>query len=366
MGKFDELLKRIYYSVDDPAGFASIAKLYRRAREEAPTISNADVRQFLRAQPTYTLHRPYRKRFARNKTLAQDIDFQWQADLADLPDHAAANDDSRYILTIVDVFSRYAWAVPVAKKSGPRVRDAFAQVFASGRKPQHLQTDKGKEFFNKDVQALMRLHGVKHFASNSDQKAALVERFNRTLKQRMEGYTSYNNTRRYLEILPRLLAAYNSSTHRSLGMSPAQVSKENASALWRRQYGSEVARATTPGLSARTPVRLSKVKALFEKGTTPNSTEEMFRIVRQRPGPGGRRVYKLEDWRGESIEGQFYEQEVQQIEPSDLIYVERVIRTRKRGRLTESLIKWRGWPAKFNSWINQKELVKLNVGVEAT
>ena len=364
MGKYDELLERIYTDVDDPASFSSVDKLYKRARKDAPNISINDVRTFLRKQVTYTLHRPYRKRFVRNKTIANDIDYQWQADLADLAHLAKANDNSRYLLTVIDVFSRYAWAIPVSKKTGLLVRDAFKSIFDAGRKPKHLQTDKGKEFFNKEVSQLLRENEVNHFATNSDQKAALAERFNRTLKARMSRYLHHKNTHWYIDILPSLVSGYNSSTHRAIGCAPAMVNPSESANLWRRQYGREM--ATGPGPSASiTPnsvVRISKVKGIFEKGDTPNWTEEMFRVVRDRPAPGGQRVYKLEDWEGEPVEGQFYEQEVQAIEPSDLLYVERVIRKRKVGRRTDCFVKWRGWPAKFNRWINEKELIKVDGG----
>ena len=362
MGEYDKLLDRIYTDPNEPSSFSSIVKLYDRARQESPNITINDVRKFLRKQVTYTLHRPYRKHFVRNKTVAQSIDYQWQADLADLVHLAAANDKSRYILTVIDVFSRYAWAIPVSKKTGVLVRDAFKSIFDSGRIPKNLQTDRGKEFFNKEVAELLKSHGMNHFATNSDQKAALAERFNRTLKMRMSKYLHHNNTHRYLDILPTLISGYNSSVHRSIGLAPAQVTLENSNKLWQRQYGQELARGPTSQLDPNTVVRISKVKGVFEKGDTPNWTEEMFRLVRGRPGLGRQRVYKLEDWHGEPIEGQFYEQEVQAIEPTDLLYVERVIRKRKVGKRTDCLVKWRGWPDKFNRWIDERELIKINGG----
>ena len=358
-----DVLKNIYYSPDDPGGFSSIQKLYQRARETDPNISLQQVKEFLIAQPTYTLHRPYRKRFTRNKTIVQHIDYQWQADLADLNDIAAENDGIRYLLTVVDVFSRYAWVVPVARKSGPQVREAISSIFLSGRKPKHLQTDKRKEFFNKEVGALLKKEGVHHFASNSDQKAALVERFNRTLKSRMYKYFHSANTNRYLDILPRLVSGYNSSIHRSIGVAPKDVTKEKEAGLWKRLYGRAVARAPlSQSLQPNTAVRISRVKGIFEKGSTPNWTEETFRIIGGHSAPGARRVYKLEDMNGEAIEGQFYEQEVQRIIPSDLVVIEKMLKKRRIGKRIELLVKWRGWPKKLNSWINQKELIKLQNG----
>ena len=361
MPQWDEVLKRIYFAADDPGGLSSVQNLYRRARAELPDISLADVREFLSTQPAYTLHRPYRKRFRRNPTFAQGIDYQWQADLADLEELSKANDRSRYLLTVIDVFSRYAWAVPAAKKTGAIVRDALREVFhqAGARRPKHLHTDKGKEFFNKEVQELLRAEGVHHFASESDQKAALVERFNRTLKLRMAHYLTGANTMRYIDILPKLLSGYNASLHRSIGMAPRDVTKDKEAELWRKLYGRVAGDTpTTPTSSPRAVVRLSKVKGVVEKGHHPNWTEEMFRVLRHVKRPGRKGVYKLEDWAGEPIEGQFYEEEVQQVEPGDLFFIEREIRKRRVNGRREVLVKWRGWPDKFNSWIDEKEVVE--------
>ena len=98
----------------------------------------------------------------------------------------------KYLLTVINVFSKFAWAVAVYSKDAKAIAAAFRQVLASAhpRHPRRLQTDKGKEFFNSDFQALMKRHGIQHFATESELKAAVVERFNRTIKSRIETYLS--------------------------------------------------------------------------------------------------------------------------------------------------------------------------------
>ena len=118
------------------------------------------------------------------------IDAQWQADLADMQGIARQNGGMRYLLTVIDVFSKFAWAVPVHSKDGKAITSAFDQVLmaAHPRHPRTLQTDKGKKFFNSDFLALMKRNGIHHFASESEQKATVVERFNRTIKTRIWTY----------------------------------------------------------------------------------------------------------------------------------------------------------------------------------
>ena len=111
------------------------------------------------------------------------IDAQWQANLADIQGIARQNGGMRYLLTVIDVFSKFAWAITVNSKNAKAITKAFDQVLitANPRQPRRLQTDKGKKLFNLDFQALMKRHKIQHFASESDQKAAVVERFNRTI-----------------------------------------------------------------------------------------------------------------------------------------------------------------------------------------
>ena len=120
----------------------------------------------------------------------------------------------------------------------PAVDQLFSQ--AAPRRPRRLQTDKGKEFLNSDVQTRLRdLYQVHHFASWSDQKAAVVERFNRTLKERMSRYFSARQTNYYLDILLKIVKAYNHSWHRSIGMVPAQVRKQGEARIAQRLYGND-------------------------------------------------------------------------------------------------------------------------------
>ena len=153
------------------------------------------------------------------------IDAQWQADLADMQGIARQNFGMRYLLTVIDVFSKFAWAGQVHSKDAKAITAAFEQVLtsANSRHPKHLLTEKGKEFFNSNFQTLMKRHGIQHFASESEQKAAVVERFNRTIKTRIWTYLSDRGTVRWVDIIQDLVDAYNHSRHRSIGIAPADV-----------------------------------------------------------------------------------------------------------------------------------------------
>ena len=357
----DKQLDKIYYNPQDPGSYGGVNRLLKRAKEVGiPEINLSKVRDYLRDQNAYTLHKPARKHFTRNRTITGAIDKQWQADLADMQSLASSNSGYKYILTVIDIFSKYAWAIPVKSKSSKDMLVAFETLFkkAGPRRPERLQTDAGKEFLNKEVQALFKQKNIHHFFSGSDQKAAVVERFNRTLKGRIWTYFTAHQEDNYIDLLDKLVNAYNHSTHRSIGMRPADVQKKDEPKLFNKMFGddlSKVRSTQTPPLKEGQMVRVSKVKGAFEKGYMPNWSLEHF-IVSKVNDNSKRRVYKLQDFENEDISGNWYEDEIQPIR-KNLYLIEKVLRTRKPAKGEKELfIKWEGWPTKFNSWIKESDI----------
>ena len=269
----DQALERLYTDAGDSGSYGGIERLYRRAKEaKVPNVSRRAVKEFLSRQQAYTLHRPARRHFPRNHIYAGKIDQQWQADLADMVGLQRDNDRYRYILTVIDVFSKFAWAVAVRNKDATTVTEAFDSVMeqAAPRKPERLQTDKGKEFFNKDFGALMKRNKINHFATESDQKAAVVERFNRTLKSRLWTFMSAKSTSRWITVLPEIMRSYNGSFHRSIGMAPKNVTVKDQDRVWARLYGDGDTETKRSRILDGSRVRINRVKGIFEKGYMPN------------------------------------------------------------------------------------------------
>ena len=186
---------------------------------------------------------------------------------------ARVNAGARYILIVVDVLSKYAWAAAVRNKSAKTVADAFAQVLAKARPrcPSRLKTEKGKEFFNPSFAALMHTHGIAHFESESDQKAACAERQNRTLKTRLYTLMTTRATQRWVDALDAVVDAYNHSRHRSIGMYLAGVRRADQDRIWVRLFGDgQTWRKRAKYFEREQCVRISCVQREFEKGYTPN------------------------------------------------------------------------------------------------
>jgi transposase InsO family protein len=136
-------MEAIYYNPSEPGSYGGVNALLRQLKATTkPRATRDEVVEWLREQEAYSLHKPIRRRFPRRKIYSRGIDYLWQADLVDVSNLAGHNDGYRYLLTVIDVFSKYAWAVPLLKKDSRSVTEAFERLLQQGRKPAKLQTDK--------------------------------------------------------------------------------------------------------------------------------------------------------------------------------------------------------------------------------
>ena len=311
-----------------------------------------NAKDWLMRQDAYTIHKPSRIHFKRRKTLSRGIDDLWQADLADVSSLSKYNDSHRYLLTCIDVFSKKARVIPLKSKTGVALREAFATMIVDV-KPKLLQTDKGTEFLNSTFQQFLKENNIRHYTSeNEDIKCSVVERWNRTLKTKMWKYFTYASTQRYLDVLPALVESYNNSYHRSIKMTPNQVNAQNEAEVRKRLYPPKESFRPRWKFEVGEQVRLCQARRSFKKGYLPNWTEELF-VVNSRYATDPP-TYSIKDYDGEIIAGKFYAEELQKVvkEKNDTYKVEEIIKTRKRAGKTEYFVKWVGYPAKFNSWVD--------------
>ena len=330
-----------------PASFGGVRNLQRYSGQ-----SQQEVNKFLSGQDAYTLHKSRRIRFPRRKTYSKGIGDLFQIDLVDLSSLASFNDGMRYLLTCIDVFSKRAWAVPVRRKAARDVADAFEKILAD-EKCNMVQSDKGTEFLNSTFQSMLKHYNIKFYTSeNEDLKAAVVERFNRTLKEKMFRYFTYKNTRRYLDALDDLVHSYNNTHHRSIGMAPFEVNKDNENVVRARLYPLKL-KSFKWKYAVDDRVRIAMQRQPFRKGYLGQWSEEIFEIAARLPTSPV--TYELRDLAGEPIKGRFYEPEIQKVLKSDVerYDIERIIKTRKRDGKIQYLVSWKGYPSKFNSWVDE-------------
>lgn len=297
------------------------------------------------------LHRPARRNYPRRSVNIRGLDETWQADLVDMSAYASFNNGYKFLLTIIDIFSKFAWAIPVKSKNGKDVSIAMKSVLAKDRVPQKLHVDRGKEFYNSDFRALLKHYNIKLYSTFSNMKASICERFNRTLKTKMWKEFSLRGSYKWIDILPKLMSSYNNSKHRTIKMKPKDVTVESEKKVLRNIYGNyRIDRNLKIKFKIGDKVRISKYKHVFEKGYTPNWTTEIFTISEIRNTD--LITYKLTDYQGQPIEGGFYQEELTPARNPDIYLVEKIVR--KRGN--QLLVKWLGFDNSHNSWINKDDL----------
>ena len=344
----DDYLASVYYDAKRSGGFGGVDRLYKDVKKEGKfNISRTKIKEWLMKQDTYTLHKPIRRHFRRNRVIVGGIDYQWQMDLADMQSMQKFNDGYRYLLVCIDVFSKYAWVVPLKNKTGLSLVEAF--------KPEKIITDQGTEFFNKHFKALLKDEDIELYNTYNETKASVVERLIRTLKTRMWRYFTAKKTMRYIDMLPDLVYSYNHSVHRSIKTTPADVTADNEKQVWRTLYDhNDDVKHVKYKFKIGDQVRISKMKRKFEKGYLPNFSKEIFTISKQVPRDPP--VYKLRDYDGEELKGTFYDKELQKVIKSDDVYEVEILKKRGRGRNVQYFVKWLGYPNKFNSWVPASEI----------
>jgi hypothetical protein len=331
----ESLLSEIYYDLNKHpnAALSSVKKLQNAASEKLySNVPIEIVREFLSGQQPYTRHRPSVKvAVRRNRMLAGGIGTAFQADLADVQSLAnkRGNRGVNFLLCVIDIFTKVAWVRPLKHKTAIEVRNALELIWTDRNLPPQtptkdgaritMATDKGKEFLNAPVQKWFREHNIHHYTLTGDHKAAVVERFQRTLKDRLHRVMSARQERyKYVDMLPTVVSAYNNSVHSALsGLRPVDIGKENENKIWQLQYKTlkqnRYTRRPRDDLKVGDIVLASIAKQPFQKGYRQYWHDERFRVAEIRQGVPNK-VYRLvSSIDGVSIDGVFYREQLQQV-----------------------------------------------------
>lgn len=296
------------------------------------------------------LHRQARKNFPTRKTELKGRYDLYQGDLVEMIPYAKVNNNFKYILTLINCFTKVGHAIPLKSKNGKDVAAALSPFFKRN-KMRHFQTDRGKEFYNPHVQKLLSHHNINHYSTYSDKKAAIVERFNRTLKGMMWRAFTAQGSYKWVKLLPELVAQYNNTVHRSIGVKPVEVNAKNENEIKLRLNKIDKPSLPSNRFSVGDKVRISKFKKTFTKGYLPNWTNEIFTIHKIQPTIPV--TYTLKDSSGIVLKGGFYAYELSKTRFDDVFLVEKVLR-RKGDKL---LVRWLGYDRTHDSWINKNDLV---------
>jgi hypothetical protein len=304
------------------------------------------------------LHKPALKNYPRRKVTLKGLDDLYQADLVEMKQYSKYNDDFKYILTMINCLSKFAFAIPLKNKTASEVANAIAPIFAK-HKIKNLQTDQGSEFFNKNIKLLTKKYNINHYHTFTELKASIVERLNRTIKSKMYKLFTARGSYEWLSILPKIVKEYNNTKHKSTRMKPKDVRKKHVKIILGRIFKDKPSKKKRPGRkSDRKPkfavgdkVRISKMKKIFAKGYIPNWTNETFEIYAVKPTRPV--TYILQDQKGEILKGGFYEQELNKSKTGDVYFVEKILQ-RKGNKLK---VRWAGFDSSHDSWVSESDIM---------
>lgn len=290
------------------------------------------------------LHKPARRNFKRRRVIVKGLFDLHQADLVEMIPYERVNKRYRYILVVIE---------PVKRKAQKPIADAMEKILdRMKRKPKNLQTDSGGEFFNETFGKMMKKHGINHYSTYSGIKASIAERVNRTIKSKIWKEFSLQGSYKWLPILQRVVDQYNNTKHRTIHMKPSEVNKRQEKNLLNTVYNNiKTVKLKNIKFKVGDKVRISKFRHIFDKGYTPNWTNEIFTVAKIKlTNPV---TFLLKDENNQPIKGAFYIEELQKVKHPGIYLVEKVIRRNK----DMVFVKWLGFDNSHNSWIRKSNVM---------
>ena len=273
-------LRDIYYNPE--TGLVGAQALYLKAKERNPKIKKSEVAAWLKQQETNQIHfnKPLIKHFFPIKSNYKD--HIWQCDLMDVSNQAHKNSGVNFLLCVIDIYTRFAWVVPLKNKSNTVCTAALQKVLAeSNRTPEILMSDNGSEFISRSWKALLKSNNIEpSYAEPGDHhRQGIIERFNKTLRTRIENYKTAYKTERWIDVLDKLVYNYNHTVHSSIGSAPVNPNDKKIQQMIEKKE--DAARAYISEFKEGDQVRFVKNKVLFEKGAAPNWTSTVYKVKSQ-------------------------------------------------------------------------------------
>ena len=224
--------------------------------------------------------KPPKKNYITNKTDVYHIDDIWSLDILDLKDYGPENNRGyRYVLVTIDNFSKFGWTIPLKNKNAQTIKDSFENILTnSKRKPNLIETDRGKEFYNNIFQDFLNKNNIKLYSRNSSYGAVFAERFNRTIRDLLKKIVFEQGDAKWIDILPTITEQYNNRRHTSTKLSPKDASlKKNEGFVYKNLLDKR--KKVKPKYEIGDLVRTADLKKTFSKGDTTNWSYKMYKIT---------------------------------------------------------------------------------------
>ena len=345
-----------YHRPAHPTSFAGITNLKKHYN-----ISTRRAKQVLSGIPTYSLHREAKRPIPRNPIYVYRKREHVQIDLIDVSEMAGTNDGITFILTGIDMFTKFLVCVPMLRKTAARSKTAMKKLLQKfgPDKPEKIMSDKGTEFMNNRVQELLQSQGIHHYTPDSDMKCPGIERVNKTIQRKIYQYMTFHKTFRYIDVLDDLVSSYNATPHRSIEISPREAELPENHLLVRDRlmshYFDILMKKKKPVFKVGDIVRVSVLRSKFHRSYREQNTRDIFEIIRVDNTMPIPRYYLrcLKDL--ETITGLFYSNELTLYDVKEH-EVERVVRSKRLRGVMYDLVKWVGYHERYNEWVPRRRI----------
>ena len=221
-----------------------------------------------------------KRNYATNKTDVYHIDDTWSLDILDLKDYVPENNRGyRYVIVIIDNFSEFGWTFPLKNKNTQTIKDSFETILiGSKRKPNLIESDRGKEFYNNIFQDFLNKNNIKLYSRNSSYGAVFAERFNRTIRDLLKKPVFEKGDVNWIDVLPTITKQYNNRTHSSTKLTPILASvKKNEGYVYKNLLDKR--KKIEPKFQINDLVRTADLKKTFSKGDTTNWSYKLYKIT---------------------------------------------------------------------------------------
>ena len=253
------------------------------------------------------LHKPIIKKFDKRKVYSQFKDNVWGVDLADMQSLSRKNKGIKYLLCAIDLYSTYAFIIPLKDKKGISIVNAFNKIIEqSNRKPNKIWVDQGGEFYNNVFKKWLSDNDIIMYSTYNEGKSVVAERFIRTLKNKLYKHMTATGKNVYYDILDNIVNKYNNTKHSTIKMKPIDVGDNN-----KRVYIDEHKEKDSK-FKVGDRVRISRYKNIFAKGYAPNWSKEIFLV--DKINDTEPYTYNLKDFNDDEIIGSFHDKELQKTE----------------------------------------------------
>lgn len=362
----EKRILRAYNKPGHPVAFSAPATVADHFK-----VSPSFAKRVLEHEDAYTLHREYKQPKVYNPFYSHKRREQIQADLIDVGKVARTNDNVKFLLVLIDIFTKKLWVYPLQNKSAQEMFRAMSEWIARLRSipaGMRLVSDRGLEFTNRRVQDLLRQHNIEWYAAGGTMKASIAERVNKTLQVLIYKYLTGKETTRYIDVLPQIVSTYNKRPHRTLQGLPPKLAdlRRNeglVQSIHQLRYN-KIAQHRKPleklPFSVGDMVRVKTEAKKISSSTRAYAEQfhgEYYRIVRiNRTLPIAMYYLRSLDT-GELIDGGFYANELQR-QRGDVYKIDKVLARRTLGGVRQIKVKWKYFGPRWNEWIREDSVVQ--------